>query len=123
MTQQFNTQSPGIILRIEGMALLLAALVAYQQLGFTWWVFVLLLLWPDIAFLFYLLDKNIGVFVYNLLHTFIGPIILITAAYFLSWPVGIQFSLIWFAHIGMDRLVGYGLKYSGEGKDTHLTRV
>jgi hypothetical protein len=32
-------------------------------------------------------------------------------------------ALVWFAHIGMDRLVGYGLKYPTESKDTHLGRV
>ncbi|KKB35215.1 hypothetical protein QY97_01956 [Bacillus thermotolerans] len=31
--------------------------------------------------------------------------------------------LIWSAHIGMDRAIGYGLKYSTHFKDTHLNRV
>jgi hypothetical protein len=29
-------------------------------------------------------------------------------------------SLIWTAHIGFDRLLGFGLKYSNRFKDTHL---
>jgi hypothetical protein len=32
-------------------------------------------------------------------------------------------ALIWFAHISMDRTVGYGLKYPTSFKDTHLERV
>ena len=32
-------------------------------------------------------------------------------------------ALIWLAHIGMDRLLGYGLKYPSAFKDTHLQRV
>jgi hypothetical protein len=31
--------------------------------------------------------------------------------------------LIWLAHIGLDRLLGYGLKYATEFKDTHFSRV
>ena len=32
-------------------------------------------------------------------------------------------ALIWVAHIGMDRLMGYGLKYPSAFKDTHLQHV
>jgi hypothetical protein len=32
-------------------------------------------------------------------------------------------ALIWLAHIGADRLLGYGLKYPTTFKDTHLSRV
>jgi hypothetical protein len=38
-------------------------------------------------------------------------------------PVVVAVALIWFAHIGMDRTVGYGLKYPTSFKDTHLQRV
>ena len=34
-----------------------------------------------------------------------------------------QIALIWLAHIGVDRLLGYGLKYPTGFKDTHLQRV
>jgi Domain of unknown function (DUF4260) len=37
--------------------------------------------------------------------------------------VAMAVALIWFAHIGMDRTVGYGLKYPTSFKDTHLQRV
>jgi hypothetical protein len=32
----------------------------------------------------------------------------------------IPLALIWFAHIGFDRLLGFGLKYPTRFKDTHL---
>jgi hypothetical protein len=32
-------------------------------------------------------------------------------------------ALIWLAHIGMDRALGYGLKYPTTFKDTHLGHV
>jgi hypothetical protein len=34
-----------------------------------------------------------------------------------------KIALIWLAHIGADRLLGYGLKYPTAFKDTHLSRV
>jgi hypothetical protein len=37
--------------------------------------------------------------------------------------VALQVSLIWLAHIGLDRAVGYGLKYPTAFKETHLQRV
>ncbi len=123
MTKKAKLTIPGFMLRLEGTAVLLAAIIAYAQLGYSWWVFVLLLLWPDIAIVFYALNKNLGSMVYNLLHTLVSPLILLGLSISLSWPLGIQFALIWFAHIGMDRLFGYGLKYPGEFKETHLNRV
>lgn len=114
---------PNKMLRLEGAIILAAALFAYYQLGFSWLVFVLLLLWPDLAVVFYAVDKRIGSIVYNLFHTLTFPIILIAISVMLSWPVGLQFALIWLAHIGMDRTAGYGLKYPDDFKETHLNRI
>ena len=115
--------TPAMMLRLEGLAVLLLAVFAYSRLEFSWLVFFLLLLWPDIAIVAYAINKDLGTAVYNLLHTYTLPIIFITASVLFSWTFGIQFALIWFAHIGMDRLVGYGLKYRSEFKDTHITRL
>jgi hypothetical protein len=38
-------------------------------------------------------------------------------------PVAVLVSLVWAAHIGADRAVGYGLKYPTGFEDTHLGRV
>jgi hypothetical protein len=35
----------------------------------------------------------------------------------------VQLGLIWLAHVGADRLLGYGLKYPTGFRDTHLQRV
>jgi hypothetical protein len=37
--------------------------------------------------------------------------------------VATQVALIWVAHVGVDRALGYGLKYPSAFKDTHLQRV
>lgn len=121
--QEIEVRSPVMLLRLEGLAVLALALFAYGRLEFSWLIFFLLLLWPDVAIVAYALNKNVGTAVYNLLHTYTLPIILLMASVIFSWSFGIQFAVIWFAHIGMDRLFGYGLKYSSDFKDTHLTRL
>ena len=121
--QEIEVRSPAMLLRLEGLTVMALALFAYGRLEYSWLVFFLLLLWPDIAIMAYAVNKNVGTAVYNLLHTYTLPIVLLMASVFFSWSFGIQFAIIWFAHIGMDRLFGYGLKYSSDFKDTHLTRL
>ena len=121
--QSKNILSPGILLRLEGLAVLGLAVFVYGRLEYSWLVFLLLFLWPDIAIVAYAVNKDWGTAVYNLLHTYTLPIILLIISILLPWTFGIQFAIIWFAHIGMDRLFGYGLKYTSEFKDTHLTRL
>lgn len=114
---------PNVMLRLEGTAVLVAAMLAYGYLGYSWWVFALLLLWPDLAFIAYIIDKQFGSVVYNVVHSYPLPLLLAGASIFFSWSFGLQFALIWLAHIGMDRTVGYGLKYGGEFEKTHLNNI
>ena len=114
---------PNVMLRMEGTAVLLASMIAYGYLGYNWWVFALLLLWPDLSFIAYALDKRFGSVVYNIVHSYPLPLLLAGASFLFSWTIGLQFALIWLAHIGMDRLFGYGLKYPGEFKTTHMSNI
>lgn len=114
---------PAIILRLEGLALFVGALVAYGYLGYSWWLFALLLLAPDLGALGYLHSKRAGALAYNLVHTESLPLLLGVASLLLGLPLGLQLALIWGAHIGMDRAVGYGLKYADAFKHTHLGEV
>ncbi len=123
MKQKQNWSMPGVLLRLEGTAVLVMAVWAYSQLGFSWLAFVLLLLWPDIAFVVYAVSPRWGSIVYNFLHSYPLPLALTAVAFTLSWSTGLQIAIIWLAHIGLDRTVGYGLKYMGQFKETHLNRV
>jgi hypothetical protein len=114
---------PRILLSLEGLALFIGSIVLYAYYGGTWWLFLLLLLSPDLAMLGYLLNTRIGAMSYNAIHTTVLPFSLAIAALLLGWTLGLQLALIWLAHIGMDRTVGYGLKYSTNFKETHLNRV
>lgn len=114
---------PAIILRLEGLALLVGALAAYGYLGYSWWTFALLLLVPDLGALGYLHSKRVGAVAYNLVHTESLPLLLGVASVLFDQPLGLQLALIWAAHIGVDRAVGYGLKYADGFQHTHLGEV
>jgi hypothetical protein len=114
---------PRWLLHGEGAALLGVVLVAYALTGGSWWLFVLLLLAPDLSALGYLVNVRVGAAAYNLVHTQILPAILLAAGYFSGRQVLIYLALIWLAHIGLDRLAGFGLKYPTKFQDTHLQRV
>lgn len=115
--------SPRVLLHLEGAIVLLASLVLYALRGGNWWLFALLLLTPDLSALGYLAGSRLGARCYNLVHTYLLPGML--AAYGLLGGKELAFllALIWFAHIGMDRVLGFGLKYMPEFKDTHLAHV
>ncbi len=111
------------MLRLEGLIVLIAAVSLYAYFDFSWLAFALLFLAPDLALIPYAIDENLGIGIYNVLHTYTLPLVLGLVAILIGWPVGVQLALIWLAHIGMDRTVGYGLKYRGGLKETHLGRV
>ncbi len=114
---------PRTLLRIEGAAVLLLGGLAYGQIPGNWLAFVVLLLAPDVGMIGYLRDARLGAATYNLLHTYTFP-----AALLAFWAVAgdlaaLSVGLIWAAHIGMDRMIGFGLKYPTAFKDTHLHRL
>lgn len=112
-----------IMLQLEGLGVFLGAIAVYYALNGTWWLFALLLLAPDLAMLGYLVDKKVGATSYNLIHWYLLPGILFAIGILTTTEIIMQFAVIWFAHIGMDRTIGYGLKYPSDFKDTHLQRV
>ena len=114
---------PGILLRVEGGAVLVAALLVYAQISGDWLLFVLLILAPDLSALGYLAGPVVGSITYNLFHNYALPLAL--ALYGVLGPnsFALVVALIWLAHIGGDRLVGYGLKYPSGFRDNHLHRV
>jgi hypothetical protein len=118
-----HCMKPKLLLHIEGAAVLLAACLFYHQLHGSWLWFAVLFLTPDLFMLGYLADKKTGAFFYNLVHTYSVPVLILSALWFSGQTSYYWLVLIWFAHIGMDRLAGYGLKYETAFKATHLQRV
>ncbi len=114
---------PRVLLRAEGVVLLVGAAVVYVDADYNLWLALILFLAPDLALLGYLAGPRIGSYAYDAVHTTAVPVALGAAAFLGDWTLGIEIALIWLAHIGMDRAIGYGLKYADAPKPTHLQRV
>ena len=108
------------ILRIEGLAVAAVSAVLYARTGASWWLFAALWLVPDLSMLGYLLSPCRGARIYNAFHTYTLPIVLGLSGWVLHAGGLVPFALIWVNHIGIDRLLGYGLKYSNGFGWTHL---
>ena len=115
--------TPRLLLRLEGAALLVIAVMLYARTGASWWLFAVLALAPDLSFVGYLAGLRVGAAAYNAAHTTIGPIALGLAGLLAPSPPAIAVALIWLAHVGADRLLGYGLKYAAGFGFTHLGRI
>ncbi len=115
--------TPRLLLRAEGAALLAVAAQLYGKTGASWWLFAILFLAPDLSFLGYLLGPRAGAIAYNAAHTLVGPALIGIAGLWLADVAIIALALIWAAHIGFDRLLGYGLKYATGFGFTHLGRI
>jgi hypothetical protein len=111
------------ILRLEGAAAFAAAVALYAHAGFSWPLFALLILAPDLAMLAYLAGPRVGAAAYNLVHTYVLSVPLAVAGFWFASPIVAALGLIWIAHIGMDRTLGYGLKHPTSFADTHLGRI
>jgi hypothetical protein len=114
---------PRSLLHVEGLVVLAGTLVLYFDAGFGWLALLLLFLAPDLSMLGYLAGPAVGAFSYDVVHTYALPVALGVAGVVGGSEAAIQLALIWAAHIGMDRMLGYGLKYPTGFKDTHLQRV
>lgn len=112
--------APRIVLRLEGAAIFAAAVFAYAQLGGGWGLFAALFLVPDLSMLGYLINRRVGAIAYNAGHSYLGAFALGAAGVVLGAHALLLAAAIWVAHIGFDRLLGYGLKYASAFGDTHL---
>lgn len=111
------------LLRLEGLCVLAVALVANARWGMNWSTFALYFLVPDIAFLGYLAGPRVGAIAYNLTHSYAGAIVCLMAGGVLQSPIALSAGMLWCAHIGFDRALGYGLKYAAGFSHTHLGRI
>ncbi|MFN8050659.1 MAG: DUF4260 domain-containing protein [Acidimicrobiales bacterium] len=112
--------APRLWLRLEAATLLVGSLIAYAEIGFSWWLVAIVVLLPDLFMVGYLGGTRLGAVLYNVAHAIPVPAVLVAAGWWQHWPSLIAIALVWFAHIGLDRLMGYGLKYADHFQHTHL---
>ena len=108
------------VLRFEAVLVLILSVVIYHGQHYSWGLFAACFLIPDISFLAYVLGKKAGAIGYNLAHSYIGPALCGLVFAGTQQPHWLMAALIWGAHIGFDRALGYGLKYASGFADTHL---
>ncbi|GJE03577.1 DUF4260 domain-containing protein [Methylobacterium isbiliense] len=114
------TGGPRTLLRLEGLGVLVAATVAYGQQDRGWWLYAALFLAPDLTMLGYLAGRRAGATLYNFGHWYALPLACMAWGSFAQAPLLVTVGLIWAAHIGFDRALGYGLKYASGFGISHL---
>ena len=130
MTELAGADRPGAVtggvrtlLRLEGLALLIGMTLLYYVWDGSWWVYVLLFFVPDLSFAGYLAGARVGALVYNAAHSYLAPMAMMTTGFATASPLVLSVAMIWLAHIGFDRALGYGLKYESGFGFTHLGRI
>ncbi len=111
------------VLLLEGLALFIGMTLLYYIWDGSWWVYALLFFVPDLSFAAYLGGPRTGAFVYNAAHSYLAPMAIMTTGFATAAPLTLSIAMIWLAHIGLDRALGYGLKYATGFGFTHLGRI
>lgn len=114
---------PRFLLHAEGLAVFAAAIGLYFRADYQWWLLLALVLAPDLSLIGYAAGTRVGAAAYNGVHTHVLPVALGFLGMLAESSLATKLALIWFTHIGLDRALGYGLKYPTHFKDTHLQRV
>lgn len=108
------------ILKLEELGQFLLSILLFSYLNFEWWIFPICILLPDISMIGYLFNTKIGALLYNIFHHKLLGILIIALGFFLDIPLLELSGIILFGHSAMDRIFGYGLKFSDDFKHTHL---
>lgn len=112
------------MLQLESIFFFLVAVLFYNQVSGNWLLFVLLLLVPDISMVGYLKNPKTGALLYNLVHNYILALTLAIIGFTLLQNNFLtQIGIILFAHVSMDRALGFGLKEPTNFKHTHLGKI
>lgn len=111
------------LLRAEWLVIFLVGVCQYLAMhGNPYWLLPLLLA-PDLSMVGYLAGPRVGAVTYNAVHNLVVALALLAIGWFASLaPVGLLGAIL-FAHVGLDRALGYGLKLPTEFRDTHLGRI
>jgi hypothetical protein len=110
-------------LRLEALVAAVAGLVVWAGLDGGWWRFLALILLPDVSLIGYVWGPRVGAALYNALHSYAVPLALGLLGGVLDNRSLLLTGTLWLTHIGIDRMLGYGLKYPSGFQDTHLGRV
>lgn len=108
-------------LRLEGLMVFSLSTSLYFQQSPDWLLFAGLFFLPDLMLLGYIISNKVGATLYNFSHSYTLP--LLVALVFTICNYDTALLLVWVAHIGFDRMLGYGLKYQEGFNFTHLGKI
>ncbi|MEO7361319.1 MAG: DUF4260 domain-containing protein [Gemmatimonadaceae bacterium] len=111
------------LLRLEASAVSLAGLLVWVGMDGSWGWFALLILAPDVSLVGYLWGNRAGAAFYNIAHTYAVPLLLAVAGVVFDQRAMVLTGTLWLTHIGIDRALGFGLKYASSFQHTHLGNV
>ncbi len=111
------------LIRIEELLLFLLSIYLFSTLEYAWWWFLVLLLAPDLGMLGYLRNTQTGAIAYNITHHKGIAAALFIGGAILGNQVLQLIGLIMLGHSSLDRVFGYGLKFSDSFQHTHLGMI
>ena len=125
------------IVKLEYLFAAVLIAVFFVAVGhFNWWWLLLLFPLFDISMIGYLVNSHVGAITYNIVHSFIGPVLLtiiyiLTAGHtaadssrpYVADNILLFAILAWLFHICVDRALGFGLKHKEGFHHTHLGKI
>lgn len=125
------------VVRLEYLFAAVLVALFYVVVGeFDWWWLILLFPLFDASMVGYLVNPHVGALTYNIIHSFVGPVILTVIYIFTTGHTAADTSrthsidslllfaiLIWLFHIFVDRALGFGLKHRESFHHTHLGKI
>lgn len=115
MTNKMNN-----LLKLEELGQFILSIILFGQLDYSWWIFPICILLPDLSMIGYLINTKTGAWLYNFFHHKLVAIIIVISGFWLNNSLLTLAGVILFGHSSMDRMFGYGLKFNDDFKSTHL---
>jgi hypothetical protein len=111
------------LIQLEEAAMFGITIYVLYFLKVEWWVYLLLLIGPDISMIGYLAGNKVGAVMYNLFHHKAVAMIIFLIG-LVNYNATLEIAgLVLFGHSSMDRMLGYGLKTFAGFKFTHLGQI
>ncbi|WP_294214718.1 DUF4260 domain-containing protein [uncultured Chryseobacterium sp.] len=114
------TTSMRNLLKLEELGQFCLSVFLFSRLEYSWWIFPLFLLLPDVSMIGYVINPKTGARLYNFFHHKMTAVFVLVAGFFLYLPEVELAGIILLGHSSMDRIFGYGLKFRDDFRHTHL---
>lgn len=119
--------SASTVQRVENAAIAVAIIFIVIATAQPWWLLLAAFLLFDLSALGYLRGPRLGAILYNAVHNYTAPAILLAiygmmllAGHHVAWLALV--AACWAFHVAVDRALGYGLKLDAF-THTHLGRI